>query len=91
MYFSGSGQQTATIATANQGILESVKKCKNFLSTLLKLASQSNQSPQTIRNVNELIQGLVVSNCFVLIFLFCHNFSDHVSKCLFALAAALQY
>ena len=40
-------------------LLENVKKCKNFLSTLIKLASS--QPPETVRNVRDLIQGLIVS------------------------------
>ena len=48
-----------TIPPANDPMWENVKKCKNFLSTLIKLAS--NQPPQTVKNVKQLIQGLVVS------------------------------
>ncbi|XP_061196997.1 transcription initiation factor TFIID subunit 4-like isoform X2 [Saccostrea echinata] len=36
---------------------DNVKKCKNFLSTLIKLAQS--QPPQTVKNVRELIQGLI--------------------------------
>jgi len=39
-------------------MLDNVRKCKNFLSTLLKLAS--NQPATTVQNVKTLIQGLVV-------------------------------
>ncbi|CAL1543851.1 unnamed protein product, partial [Lymnaea stagnalis] len=38
-------------------MIENVKKCKNFLSTLIKLAA--NQPDQTVRNVRALIQGLI--------------------------------
>ncbi|XP_024148537.1 transcription initiation factor TFIID subunit 4 isoform X1 [Oryzias melastigma] len=38
--------------------LENVKKCRNFLSTLIKLAS-GKQSPQTSANVKELIKNLL--------------------------------
>ncbi|XP_060077084.1 transcription initiation factor TFIID subunit 4-like [Ylistrum balloti] len=37
--------------------LDNVKKCKNFLSTLLKLAA--GQPKETVKNVRELIQGLI--------------------------------
>lgn len=37
---------------------DNVKKCKNFLSTLMKLAQS--QPQQTVKNVRELIQGLIV-------------------------------
>uniref|UniRef100_A0A8W8JY79 TAFH domain-containing protein n=1 Tax=Magallana gigas TaxID=29159 RepID=A0A8W8JY79_MAGGI len=36
---------------------DNVKKCKNFLSTLMKLAQS--QPQQTVKNVRELIQGLI--------------------------------
>ncbi|KAL8608348.1 hypothetical protein ACOMHN_002581 [Nucella lapillus] len=61
--------QPAVVATSNaattptvdtgKAMFENVKKCKNFLSTLLKLAS--NQPPTTVKNVRELIQGLIDS------------------------------
>ncbi|XP_069113010.1 transcription initiation factor TFIID subunit 4-like [Argopecten irradians] len=41
----------------HQQPLDNVKKCKNFLSTLLKLAS--GQPKETVKNVRELIQGLI--------------------------------
>ncbi|XP_074645985.1 transcription initiation factor TFIID subunit 4B-like [Tubulanus polymorphus] len=37
--------------------IENVKKCKNFLTTLIKLASS--QPKQTVENVKNLIQGLI--------------------------------
>ncbi|XP_078469923.1 uncharacterized protein LOC144732322 [Lampetra planeri] len=40
-------------------VMENVKKCKNFLSTLIKLASSGQQSPETTRNVKELVQNLL--------------------------------
>lgn len=40
-------------------MLENVKKCKNFLSTLIKLAYS--QPTETVKNVKALIQGLIVS------------------------------
>ena len=47
----------------NTNMLENVKKCKNFLSTLIKLAS--GQPANTVKNVKELIQGLIVSISFI--------------------------
>ncbi|XP_071175731.1 transcription initiation factor TFIID subunit 4-like isoform X1 [Mytilus edulis] len=41
----------------HQQPLDNVKKCKNFLSTLIKLAAS--QPEQTVKNVRELIQGLI--------------------------------
>ena len=40
--------------------MENVKKCKNFLSTLIKLASSGKQSTETAANVKELVQHLLV-------------------------------
>ena len=40
--------------------MENVKKCKNFLSTLIKLASTGKQSAQTADNVKELVKELLV-------------------------------
>lgn len=40
---------------------ENVKKCKNFLATLIKLASHNSPSPETSRNVKALVQDLLVS------------------------------
>ncbi|KAH9515617.1 transcription initiation factor TFIID subunit 4 [Bulinus truncatus] len=47
----------ATTGEMNKAMVENVKKCKNFLSTLLKLAA--NQPDQTVKNVRALIQGLI--------------------------------
>uniref|UniRef100_A0A8B9GSA6 TATA-box binding protein associated factor 4 n=1 Tax=Astyanax mexicanus TaxID=7994 RepID=A0A8B9GSA6_ASTMX len=41
--------------------LENVKKCKNFLSTLIKLASSGKQSSETAANVKELVKNLLRS------------------------------
>uniref|UniRef100_A0A8C7PIY2 Si:dkey-219c3.2 n=1 Tax=Oncorhynchus mykiss TaxID=8022 RepID=A0A8C7PIY2_ONCMY len=38
---------------------ENVKKCKNFLSTLIKLASHNSPSPDTSKNVKTLVQDLL--------------------------------
>ncbi|KAM3922337.1 transcription initiation factor TFIID subunit 4 isoform 2-T2 [Leptodactylus fuscus] len=42
-----------------QETMENVKKCKNFLSTLIKLASSGKQSTETAANVKELVQNLL--------------------------------
>ncbi|XP_070195793.1 transcription initiation factor TFIID subunit 4-like isoform X2 [Littorina saxatilis] len=51
--------QPAAVPELNKMMLENVKKCKNFLSTLLKLAA--NQPASTVKNVQGLIQGLIDS------------------------------
>ena len=43
-----------------------MRKCKNFLQTLIKLASQSTQPPHTAETVRQLIQMLVVCSKFTL-------------------------
>ncbi|XP_034028696.1 transcription initiation factor TFIID subunit 4-like [Thalassophryne amazonica] len=51
---------TAVTPTAiSTETLENVKKCKNFLSTLIKLASTGKQSPETKANVKELVKNLL--------------------------------
>ncbi|XP_051884637.1 transcription initiation factor TFIID subunit 4-like [Pristis pectinata] len=45
--------------TVSQEMQENVKKCKNFLATLIKLASHSGQSADTSRNVKSLVQDLL--------------------------------
>ncbi|KAI5279831.1 Transcription Initiation Factor Tfiid Subunit 4 [Manis pentadactyla] len=49
----------ATTSTAATETMENVKKCKNFLSTLIKLASSGKQSTETAANVKELVQNLL--------------------------------
>lgn len=44
-----------------QEMQENVKKCKNFLATLIKLASHNSPSPDTSKNVKALVQDLLVS------------------------------
>uniref|UniRef100_A0A8C7WIZ2 TAF4A RNA polymerase II, TATA box binding protein (TBP)-associated factor n=1 Tax=Oncorhynchus mykiss TaxID=8022 RepID=A0A8C7WIZ2_ONCMY len=39
--------------------MENVKKCKNFLSTLIKLASSGKQSSETAANVKDLVKDLL--------------------------------
>ncbi|XP_078400820.1 transcription initiation factor TFIID subunit 4B isoform X1 [Cetorhinus maximus] len=51
----------APLAKAGQEMQENVKKCKNFLATLIKLASHSGQSADTSRNVKSLVQDLLDS------------------------------
>jgi len=48
-----------------QETLENVKKCKNFLVTLIKLASSGTQSPDMAANVKALVRALLVSSGFV--------------------------
>uniref|UniRef100_A0A147A428 Transcription initiation factor TFIID subunit n=1 Tax=Fundulus heteroclitus TaxID=8078 RepID=A0A147A428_FUNHE len=43
----------------SQEMQENVKKCKNFLSTLIKLASHNSPSPETSKNVKALVQDLL--------------------------------
>ncbi|KAM8775821.1 LOW QUALITY PROTEIN: transcription initiation factor TFIID subunit 4 [Rhynchonycteris naso] len=49
----------STTSTAATETMENVKKCKNFLSTLIKLASSGKQSTETAANVKELVQHLL--------------------------------
>uniref|UniRef100_A0A2K5TZ33 TATA-box binding protein associated factor 4 n=1 Tax=Macaca fascicularis TaxID=9541 RepID=A0A2K5TZ33_MACFA len=59
----GTPQRTVPGATATSSAatetMENVKKCKNFLSTLIKLASSGKQSTETAANVKELVQNLL--------------------------------
>ena len=50
-------------AVSSQEPAESVKKCKNFLCTVIKLAA-SNTSLSTVENVKALIKKLIVSKIF---------------------------
>lgn len=56
------------LCTCLQETLENVKKCRNFLSTLIKLA-HGQQSPQTTASVKELIKKLLVDALFFSFFL----------------------
>uniref|UniRef100_A0A8V5GY93 Uncharacterized protein n=1 Tax=Melopsittacus undulatus TaxID=13146 RepID=A0A8V5GY93_MELUD len=47
------------ITVVSQEMKENVKKCKNFLATLIKLASHNSPSPETSRNVKALVQDLL--------------------------------
>ncbi|KAK7913508.1 hypothetical protein WMY93_013719 [Mugilogobius chulae] len=56
--------QTGIAATpgapvVSQEMQENVKKCKNFLATLIKLASHNSPSPETSKNVKALVQDLL--------------------------------
>ncbi|XP_048403166.2 transcription initiation factor TFIID subunit 4-like isoform X2 [Stegostoma tigrinum] len=51
--------RSAPLGRAGQEMQENVKKCKNFLATLIKLASHSGQSADTSRNVKSLVQDLL--------------------------------
>ncbi|XP_062318369.1 transcription initiation factor TFIID subunit 4-like [Osmerus eperlanus] len=56
MTVSPSTGTTVTLATET---MENVKKCKNFLSTLIKLASSGKQSSETVENVKDLVKDLL--------------------------------
>lgn len=43
-------------------MLENVKKCKNFLAMLIKLACSGSQSPEMGQNVKKLVEQLLVSS-----------------------------
>ncbi|XP_040890714.1 transcription initiation factor TFIID subunit 4-like [Toxotes jaculatrix] len=48
-----------TSVTVSKETMENVKKCKNFLSTLIKLASTGKQSTETAASVRELVKDLL--------------------------------
>lgn len=51
------GSQNQYLSQAQSSIMENVKKCRNFLQTLIKLASS--QPPEIVQNVTSLIQSLI--------------------------------
>ncbi|RXM32559.1 Transcription initiation factor TFIID subunit 4 [Acipenser ruthenus] len=53
------GSPAAGVSVISQEMQENVKKCKNFLATLIKLASHNSPSPETSRNVKALVQDLL--------------------------------
>ncbi|XP_043937531.1 transcription initiation factor TFIID subunit 4-like [Protopterus annectens] len=53
------GARSKYISFFLQDMQENVKKCKNFLATLIKLASHNCPSPETPRNVKSLVQDLL--------------------------------
>ncbi|KAG7329426.1 hypothetical protein KOW79_007600 [Hemibagrus wyckioides] len=50
---------TPGITGLSQEMQENVKKCKNFLATLIKLASHNSPLPETSKNVKALVQDLL--------------------------------
>ncbi|XP_074535311.1 transcription initiation factor TFIID subunit 4-like isoform X2 [Halichoeres trimaculatus] len=50
---------TVTSVTVSKETMENVKKCKNFLSTLIKLASTGKHSTETASSVRELVKDLL--------------------------------
>ncbi|MCI4390041.1 hypothetical protein PGIGA_G00118010 [Pangasianodon gigas] len=50
---------TGTSVALATETMENVKKCKNFLSTLIKLATSAKQSSQTAANVKDLVKNLL--------------------------------
>ncbi|NXC84374.1 TAF4B factor, partial [Cercotrichas coryphoeus] len=50
---------TVAQTSASTEMLENVKKCKNFLATLIKLASSGPQAPEMGQNVKNLVQNLL--------------------------------
>ncbi|XP_052425554.1 transcription initiation factor TFIID subunit 4 isoform X2 [Carassius gibelio] len=60
----GTAQRTVTAApgttvSSATETMENVKKCRNFLSTLIKLATSGKQSSETVANVKELVKNLL--------------------------------
>ncbi|NWI38177.1 TAF4B factor, partial [Picathartes gymnocephalus] len=50
---------TVAQTSASTEMLENVKKCKNFLATLVKLASRGPEAPEMGQNVKNLVQNLL--------------------------------
>ncbi|XP_061909851.1 transcription initiation factor TFIID subunit 4-like isoform X2 [Entelurus aequoreus] len=55
----GNSVTPTAITPISAETLQNVKKCRDFLSTLIKLASSKNQSSETIANVKKLIKNLL--------------------------------
>ncbi|CAJ1051378.1 transcription initiation factor TFIID subunit 4-like isoform X1 [Xyrichtys novacula] len=53
---------TVTSVTVSKETMENVKKCKSFLSTLIKLASTGKHSTETAASVRELVKDLLEGN-----------------------------
>ncbi|KAL4630972.1 transcription initiation factor TFIID subunit 4-like [Arapaima gigas] len=53
------GPKTTPAGTISAETLENVKKCKNFLVTLIKLASSGTHSAEMAKNVKELVKSLL--------------------------------
>ncbi|KAF5906543.1 transcription initiation factor TFIID subunit 4-like isoform X1, partial [Clarias magur] len=56
---SSSNNKVSTQVTVTPETLENVKKCKNFLITLMKLASSGTRSPDMAQNVRALVKDLL--------------------------------
>ncbi|XP_011474025.1 transcription initiation factor TFIID subunit 4 isoform X1 [Oryzias latipes] len=54
-----SAPTASRVTVLSQEMQENVKKCKNFLATLIKLASHNSPSPETAKNVKALVQDLL--------------------------------
>ncbi|XP_035376491.1 transcription initiation factor TFIID subunit 4 [Electrophorus electricus] len=50
---------TGVTRVRTEETMENVKKCRNFLSTLIKLATSAKQSSQTAANVKDLVKNLL--------------------------------
>uniref|UniRef100_A0A3B5MI10 TAFH domain-containing protein n=1 Tax=Xiphophorus couchianus TaxID=32473 RepID=A0A3B5MI10_9TELE len=55
----GTTVTSVTVSKVRSETMENVKKCKNFLSTLIKLASSGKQSTETAATVRELVKDLL--------------------------------
>lgn len=55
----GTPNNRNSLSAANKRALDDVNKCKNFLNTLIRLASNGNQPPQTVQNVKDLVKNLI--------------------------------
>ncbi|XP_061631124.1 transcription initiation factor TFIID subunit 4-like isoform X2 [Phyllopteryx taeniolatus] len=56
---SGAAPAGGRVSVVSQEMQENVKKCKNFLATLIKLVSNNSPSPDTSKNVKALVQDLL--------------------------------
>uniref|UniRef100_A0A3P8VYZ9 TAFH domain-containing protein n=1 Tax=Cynoglossus semilaevis TaxID=244447 RepID=A0A3P8VYZ9_CYNSE len=65
--------QQALAQVQAQAQNKNVKKCKNFLATLIKLASHNSPSPETSKNVKALVQDLLVSGTVLTWTQYCLN------------------
>lgn len=72
-----------------QETVENVKKCRNFLSTLIKLASSGKQSSETTANVKELVKNLLVISLLLFLSFFHYLFLPFISLTIFLLKSGL--
>ncbi|XP_071813629.1 transcription initiation factor TFIID subunit 4-like [Apostichopus japonicus] len=56
---SGNVNNRNALSGVNKRAMDDVNKCKNFLNTLIRLASNGNQPPQTVQNVKDLVKNLI--------------------------------